>query len=153
MNIGDVAERSGLPPKTIRYYEDIGLIRPERGANGYRAFSGADLHRLAFLGRARSLGFSIEDCRALLALYADPARASADVKGMAETHLAQVDRKIAELVSCATPSPTSSTAATATPAPTAPSSPTSPAPRRPEGNRPNTSAPDCGRRPRALKKP
>ena len=99
MNIGDVAERSGLPPKTIRYYEDIGLIRPERGANGYRAFSDADLHRLAFLGRARSLGFSIEDCRALLALYADPARASADVKAMAETHLAQVDRKIAELVS------------------------------------------------------
>ena len=99
MNIGDVAERSGLPPKTIRYYEDIGLIRPERGANGYRAFSDADLHRLAFLGRARSLGFSIEDCRALLALYADPARASADVKAMAGTHLAQVDRKIAELVS------------------------------------------------------
>ena len=97
MNIGDVAERSGLPPKTIRYYEDIGLIRPERGANGYRAFSDADLHRLAFLGRARSLGFSIEDCRALLALYADPARACADVKAMAETHLAQIDRKIAEL--------------------------------------------------------
>lgn len=99
MNIGDVAERSGLPPKTIRYYEDIGLIRPERGANGYRAFSEADLHRLAFLGRARSLGFSIEVCRALLALYADPDRASADVKAMAETHLAEVDRKIAELVS------------------------------------------------------
>jgi Cu(I)-responsive transcriptional regulator len=97
MNIGDVAERSGLPPKTIRYYEDIGLIRPQRGANGYRAFSEADLHRLAFLGRARSLGFSIEECRGLLALYADPARASADVKEMAETHLAEIDRKIAEL--------------------------------------------------------
>ncbi|HET9068105.1 MAG TPA: Cu(I)-responsive transcriptional regulator [Amaricoccus sp.] len=96
MNIGEVAERSGLPPKTIRYYEDIGLIRPRRGDNGYRAFAEADLHRLAFLGRARSLGFSIEECRGLLALYADPTRASADVKAMAETHLADIDRKIAE---------------------------------------------------------
>jgi MerR family copper efflux transcriptional regulator len=97
MNIGDVAERSGLPPKTIRYYEDIGLIRPDRGPNGYRAFGEADLHRLAFLGRARSLGFSIEECRALLALWADDTRASADVKAMAEAHLTEIDRKIAEL--------------------------------------------------------
>ena len=97
MNIGTAADRSGLPAKTIRYYEDIGLIRPDRGANGYRAFSEADLHRLAFLGRARSLGFSIEECRALLALYADPGRASADVKEMAVAHLVAIDRKIAEL--------------------------------------------------------
>jgi Cu(I)-responsive transcriptional regulator len=97
MNIGDVAARSGLPAKTIRYYEDIGLVRPGRGANGYRAFAGADVHRLAFLGRARSLGFSIEECRALLALYADAGRASADVKQMAEAHLAGIDRRIAEL--------------------------------------------------------
>ena len=97
MNIGDVAERSGLPAKTIRYYEDIGLVRPRRGANGYRAFAEADVHRLAFLGRARSLGFSIEECRALLGLYADESRASADVKQMAETHLADIDRRIAEL--------------------------------------------------------
>lgn len=97
MNIGDVAERSGLPPKTIRYYEDIGLVRPRRGANGYRAFAEADVTRLAFLARARSLGFSIEECRALLALYADETRASADVKHVAEAHLAGIDRKIAEL--------------------------------------------------------
>jgi Cu(I)-responsive transcriptional regulator len=97
MNIGDVAERSGLPAKTIRYYEDIGLIRPRRGANGYRAFADTDVHRLAFLGRARSLGFSIEDCRALLALYADDGRASSDVKQLAESHLVNIDRKIAEL--------------------------------------------------------
>ncbi len=99
MNIGDVAARSGLPAKTIRYYEDIGLIRPRRGANGYRAFAEGDLHRLAFLGRARSLGFSIEECRALLALYADEDRASSEVKQVAADHLAQIDRKIAELQS------------------------------------------------------
>jgi Cu(I)-responsive transcriptional regulator len=97
MNIGDVAERSGLPPKTIRYYEDIGLIRPARGANGYRDFGKADLHKLAFLGRARSLGFTIEECRGLLALYEDRERASADVKRLAAGHLQQVERKIEEL--------------------------------------------------------
>jgi MerR family copper efflux transcriptional regulator len=97
MNIGDVAARSGLPAKTIRYYEDIDLIRPGRGANGYRDFGEADLHKLAFLGRARSLGFTIEECRGLLALYEDRERASADVKRLAAGHLAQVERKIDEL--------------------------------------------------------
>ncbi len=97
MNIADVARRSGLPAKTIRYYEEIGLIRPARSANGYRAFAGADLHKLAFLGRARSLGFSIEECRKLLALWEDRGRASADVKALAEAHLHEIDAKIAEL--------------------------------------------------------
>lgn len=99
MNIGDVAERSGLPPKTIRYYEDIGLIRPRRSANGYRAFADTDLHKLAFIGRARTLGFTIEDCRALLGLYEDEHRESAVVKGIAEDHLARIDEKIAQLKS------------------------------------------------------
>jgi MerR family transcriptional regulator, copper efflux regulator len=97
MNIGDVAAKSGLPAKTIRYYEDIGLIRPARGENGYRDFGTADLHELAFLCRARSLGFTIEECRDLIALYADRERASADVKRLADGHLAQVERKIDEL--------------------------------------------------------
>ncbi|MBW6506295.1 MAG: Cu(I)-responsive transcriptional regulator [Rhodobacteraceae bacterium] len=97
MNIGDVAQRCGLPAKTIRYYEDIGLIEPLRGANGYRRFRESDLHKLAFLGRARSLGFSIEDCRTLLTLYRDRARASADVKQVAQDHLACIDRKIGDL--------------------------------------------------------
>lgn len=97
MNIGEVAERSGLPPKTIRYYEEIGLIRPQRSANGYRAFRETDLHKLAFLGRARALGFSIEDCRTLLGLYEDESRESAQVKSVAEEHLTEIDRKIAQL--------------------------------------------------------
>lgn len=97
MNIKEVAARAGLPAKTIRYYEEIGLIRPLRAANGYRAFRDSDLHKLAFIARARGLGFSIEDCRALLALYEDRARASADVKALAEGHLAQIRAKIVEL--------------------------------------------------------
>ena len=99
MNIGEVAERSGLPAKTIRYYEEIGLIRPQRSANGYRAFRDTDLHKLAFLGRARALGFSIEDCRTLMALYEDDSRESAQVKAVAQDHLAQIDAKIAQLQS------------------------------------------------------
>lgn len=97
MNIGDVAASSGLPPKTIRYYEDIGLVRPGRGSNGYRDFSDRDAHKLAFLGRARSLGFTIEDCRTLLSLYEDRHRASADVKRVASGHLARIAQKISEL--------------------------------------------------------
>lgn len=97
MNIGDVAARAGVPPKTIRYYEEIGLVRPARADNGYRAFREADLHKLTFLGRARALGFSIEDCRALLALWEDEGRASAEVKRIAQGHLAEVDAKIADL--------------------------------------------------------
>jgi len=97
MNIKDVALRSGLPAKTIRYYEEIGLIRPLRQANGYRVFRDSDLHKLAFLARARSLGFSIEDCRALMALYEDKGRASADVRSLALAHLDQIAAKITEL--------------------------------------------------------
>jgi Cu(I)-responsive transcriptional regulator len=97
MNIGDVARATGLPAKTIRYYEDIGLITPDRGANGYRDFSDKDLHLLAFVGRARGLGFSIEDVRALLSLWQDRARASGDVKRVAEEHLTAIDAKMREL--------------------------------------------------------
>lgn len=97
MNIKEVAQASDLPAKTIRYYEEIGLIRPARGANGYRTFSAQDLHKLAFLGRARALGFSIADCRVLLALYEDAGRSSAEVKAVAQTHLTEIDAKIAAL--------------------------------------------------------
>lgn len=97
MNIGDVATHVGLPAKTIRYYEDIGLVQPQRSANGYRTYQQCDVHTLAFLGRARALGFTIEDCRSLLKLYADTDRASAEVKHIAQEHLGRIDRKIVEL--------------------------------------------------------
>lgn len=97
MNISAVAERTGVPVKTIRYYEEIGLLRPARTANGYRAFSAADAHKLAFLARARSLGFSIDDCRSLLSLYEDRSRASSDVKRLAAEHLDRITDKILEL--------------------------------------------------------
>lgn len=97
MNIKDVSQAADLPAKTIRYYEEIGLITPARGLNGYRDFSDQDLHKLTFIGRARALGFSISECRVLLALWEDKDRSSAEVKAVAATHLAEIDAKIAAL--------------------------------------------------------
>lgn len=97
MNIAEAARQAGLTAKTIRYYEDIGLVTPPRDPNGYRAFRPRDLHALTFVARARSLGFTIGECRALLHLYQDPTRASADVKEIARSHLGRIDAKLAEL--------------------------------------------------------
>lgn len=97
MNISQAAEATGLPAKTIRYYEDIGLVAPLRDPNGYRAFRETDIHNLTFLARARALGFSVEDCRTLLGLWDDKDRASADVRRLAKDHLSQIEQKIADL--------------------------------------------------------
>jgi len=98
MNISEAAERAGLPPKTIRYYEDIGLVEPARRRdNGYRDYAERDVHMLSFLSRARGLGFSVADCRALVALYGDKERKSADVKEIALNRVADIDAKITEL--------------------------------------------------------
>lgn len=98
MNIGEASHQSGVSAKTIRYYEDIGLIRPAaRHANNYRDYDETGVQTLQFLKRARSLGFSIEDCRDLLSLYADRNRSSADVKAVAQRRVRDIDRKIAEL--------------------------------------------------------
>ncbi|MDI6025748.1 Cu(I)-responsive transcriptional regulator [Corticibacterium sp. UT-5YL-CI-8] len=97
MNVSDAARRSGLPAKTIRYYEEIGLIAPQRAGNGYRAYTGGDIHRLAFLRRARGLGFSIDECRQLMALYQDRERASHDVREIALAHVAAIEEKVREL--------------------------------------------------------
>ncbi|PPR22877.1 MAG: HTH-type transcriptional regulator HmrR [Alphaproteobacteria bacterium MarineAlpha10_Bin2] len=104
MQIGRVAERSGVPAKTIRYYEEIGLIsKPERTAGGYREYDKQDVDILRFVSRARSLGFSIKDVRNLLALYEDRERASADVKNIALEHVGEIERKMAELDSVRRP--------------------------------------------------
>ena len=97
MNIGIASEKSGLPPKTIRYYEDIGLLQADRAGNGYRDYSSSDVYRLRFLKRARGLGFSVEECRQLLSLYNDKDRESAEVKAVAQAKLVEIDRKLAEL--------------------------------------------------------
>lgn len=100
MNIGDAAKRSGMSAKTIRYYEEIGLVEPaSRRESGYRDYSVEDVHLLAFLHRARKLGFSVRSCRELLSLYRDRNRASADVKAIARGHVEEITQKIIELQS------------------------------------------------------
>ena len=99
MNIGEASRQSNLPAKTIRYYEDIDLLKPARAGNGYRDYSREDVHQLRFLQRSRSLGFSIEECRTLLSLYEDDQRASSEVKAIAIKKIEEVEQKISELVS------------------------------------------------------
>lgn len=97
-NIGEAAQTAGLPTKTVRYYADVGLVTPRaRSEAGYRLYSDQEIAKLVFIRRARSFGFSIEDCRELLDLYADQSRASADVKHIASQHVAALDAKMKEL--------------------------------------------------------
>lgn len=98
LTIGRLAAATGVNVETVRYYERIGLMPPPaRTASGHRAYERAHVRRLAFIRRARELGFSIEQIRALLAL-AEPSRAScAEVREIARTHLDDVRAKLADL--------------------------------------------------------
>ncbi|WP_404378841.1 Cu(I)-responsive transcriptional regulator [Caenispirillum salinarum] len=100
MNISQAARRSGVPAKTIRYYESIDLIpEADRTASGYRVYSDKDVERLRFIHHSRRLGFSVKEVADLLALWEDRSRASADVKAVASRRVEEIDAKIAELTS------------------------------------------------------
>jgi len=98
MNIGLASERSGIPAKTIRYYESIGLVPPAIRTDGnYRDYDDSAVRILQFLKRARAFGFTIDDCRELLSLYRDRNRSSADVKAIARHRIEEIEAKILEL--------------------------------------------------------
>jgi len=100
MNIGQASDASGVSAKMIRYYEQIGLIRPPtRTDSNYRVYGSDEVHVLRFIRRARTLGFSIEETSALLALWQDKSRASAEVRDIASDHIGALETKIAELQS------------------------------------------------------
>lgn len=95
MNIGEAAKASSVSAKMIRYYEQIGLIpAADRTESGYRAYSQADIHRLRFIRRARDLGFQVAEITDLLGLWNDTSRHSADVKHLAEQHIADLEQRI-----------------------------------------------------------
>lgn len=97
-NIGEAAQLSGVSAKMIRHYESIGLIPPaNRTFAGYRLYNEADVHRLGFIRRARGLGFSIHQIEALLGLWDDRARASVEVKKLAQAHVDELTVKIGEM--------------------------------------------------------
>jgi Cu(I)-responsive transcriptional regulator len=97
-NIGETAKASGVTAKMIRHYESIGLIGEAlRTDAGYRVYNERDVQVLQFIHRARELGFSLEQIRTLLALWQDKHRASKDVRAMARQHIAELDKKIADM--------------------------------------------------------
>lgn len=98
MNIGEAAQAAGLTAKMIRHYEGLGLI-PEasRTDSGYRKYTARDITMLRFIRQSRSVGFSIKQIEQLLGLWADSNRESRDVRALAREHIAELDRRMAEM--------------------------------------------------------
>ncbi len=98
MNISDIARKTGLSGKAIRFYEEKGIITPpERSANGYRHYVGHHIEELTLLRQARQVGFSLEECRELVGMFNDPQRHSADIKARTLRKVQELDRQMAEL--------------------------------------------------------
>ena len=98
MKIGEASTSSGISQRMIRHYEKIGLIpAAARRVSGYRDYDQRDVHTLRFIGRARDLGFPIEEIRQLVALWHDRARSSVDVKSLALARAKELRRKAREL--------------------------------------------------------
>lgn len=98
MNIGQAAVRSALSAKTIRYYEDIGLVIPRRQpSNDYRDYTDADVAQLSFLQRARAVGFGLDECRELLELFRNPHRQAGEVKQLVLDKMRQLDEQLSTL--------------------------------------------------------
>ncbi|WP_215404436.1 Cu(I)-responsive transcriptional regulator [Vibrio gigantis] len=99
MNISEVAKLTNLSTKSIRLYEDKGVITaPLRSGNGYRSYDKKQVKELGIVAKARSAGFSLDECRALVELADNPCRESADVKAKALSKLEEVNKKIEDLL-------------------------------------------------------
>lgn len=98
MNIGQASRSSGVSTKMIRYYDEIGLVRPaSRTDSNYREYDDREVNELRFIKRARNLGFSVAEITTLLSLWRDRDRPSREVKAVADRHIADLDARIAEM--------------------------------------------------------
>lgn len=98
LTIGDLGKATNTRVETIRYYERAGLLpKPARTDGNYRSYGHTELGRLSFIRRARDLGFSLDEVRALLRLADERKGDCAAVDEIAQAHLREVDRKIADL--------------------------------------------------------
>lgn len=99
-NIGQAAALSGVPARMIRYYESMGLLPPvARTACGYRLYGDSEVHTLRFIGRARNLGFGVDEIAELLKLWQNRHRAGADVRRIALAHIANLERRVSQTMS------------------------------------------------------
>ncbi len=98
MNIGKASKLSELTVKAVRYYDNIGLVKPHQNIDsGYREYSEEDILKLKFVGKARKFDFSIDECRELLSLYENKNRTSKDVKKLTLEKIFQIDEKLKQL--------------------------------------------------------
>ena len=98
LTIGQAAQRSDVSPKMLRHYESLGLLPPvARTESGYRLYGEREVHTLRFIRRARDLGFSMAEIAELLKLWQNRRRASGQVKRIAERHIADLNRRLAEM--------------------------------------------------------
>ena len=98
MNIGKAAKLSNLTVKAVRYYANIGLVKPQQNiTTGYRDYTDGEVSKLKFIGKARKFDFSIDECRELLSLYEDKNRTSKEVKKMTLEKISQIDSKLRDL--------------------------------------------------------
>ena len=98
MNIGKASKLSDLTVKAVRYYDNIGLVKPQQNiSSGYREYNEEDVLKLKFVGKARKFNFSIDECRELLSLYENKSRPSKDVKKLTLEKISQIDEKLKQL--------------------------------------------------------
>jgi len=98
MNIGKAAKLSNLTTKAVRYYANIGLVKPQQNlTTGYRDYTDGEVAKLKFIGKARKFDFSIDECRELLSLYEDKNRTSKEVKKITLEKISQRDSKLRDL--------------------------------------------------------
>ncbi len=98
LTIGKAAQRGGVKPETMRYYERVGLLKPSmRTEAGYRIYTDEDVERLRFIRKAQELGFALEEIRGLLGLRINNEAECSEVKAYAQHKIADIDEKMASL--------------------------------------------------------